>query len=109
MSVERERPFQNQNEADMPKEADAEGSNESTEQVSIEVSEPEKFAIMQLVNERLNELIRKEQGWDVKTQSKSNEPGLEDTEKQELKKLSGLFGKLGGRDAYHELREKFKK
>lgn len=56
------------------------------------------------VDERLNELVRKEQGWDAKKQKKTGKGGLSPEEKDELKKLSDSFEELGGRNRLQELR-----
>ncbi len=59
---------------------------------------PEEKNRIEVVNERINELIRKEQSWDVKTQSKSKKGGLSESEREELNMLSKEFKELGGRD-----------
>jgi len=64
----------------------------------------EQYQRMEELNKSLNELIRKEQGWDVKTQSKSKEGGLTEDEKEELDKISKEFSDLGGINKLREMR-----
>ena len=71
----------------------------------INQQEDEPKEDLETVNEKINELIRKEQGWDVKTQSKSKEGGLNEDERMELDRLSRVFKELGGRDALRKMKE----
>lgn len=63
---------------------------------------------IETVNEKMNKLIRKEQGWNVKKQDKTEEGGLSQEEKDEFKKLSDLFESLGGREKLREVRDQKK-
>ncbi len=70
-----------------------------------EGNEEDQYQRMEDIDKSLNELIRKEQGWDAKTQSKSKKGGLSESEREELNKLSKEFSELGGMDKLREMRD----
>ncbi len=68
-------------------------------------NEPEEKDRIETVNERISELVRKEQGFDVKTQSKSKKGELNELEQEELEELGKEFKELGGMEEWHRLRK----
>lgn len=103
-----EKGFMSEKQYNEQKEINEQGKTiEELEEKGKKLTEQEQLEVMILIDETINEIIRQEQGWNVKKQKTEGGRKLTDDEKAKIDKLGAVFQKLGGRKKFHELKDKF--